>query len=78
MTNQTNRAQHIPVRRPGEKDPEAHPLQETAKPHEPAASVIDAPPAEETVDWRDMALRLRADMDNYRRRQQRLAEEQIY
>jgi len=33
--------------------------------------------SEETVDWRDMALRLRAEMDNYRKRQQRMAEEQI-
>lgn len=29
------------------------------------------------VDWRDRALRLQADMDNFRRRQQRLAQEQI-
>jgi len=33
--------------------------------------------SEEAVDWRDMALRLRAEMDNYRKRQQRRAEEQI-
>jgi len=38
----------------------------------PVVEVQDA-----AVDWRDQALRLRADMDNYRRRQQRLAEDQI-
>jgi molecular chaperone GrpE len=29
------------------------------------------------VDWKDLALRLQADMDNYRKRQQRLAQDQI-
>jgi len=29
------------------------------------------------VDWRDRALRLQAEMDNYRKRQQRLAEERV-
>jgi molecular chaperone GrpE len=38
---------------------------------------LDVTAPEEAVDWRDMALRLRADMDNYRKRQQRIAEEQI-
>ncbi len=43
---------------------------------------VEAVPAEEeqmegTVDWKDMALRLRAEMENYRKRQQRLAEEQV-
>ena len=38
----------------------------------PVVEVQDA-----AVDWRDQDLRLRADMDNYRRRQQRLAEDQI-
>lgn len=32
---------------------------------------------EELQDWRDRALRLQAEMDNYRKRQQKLAQEQI-
>ncbi len=32
---------------------------------------------EELQDWRDRALRLQAEMDNYRKRQQRLAQDQI-
>ena len=40
-------------------------------------ATTSAEASKEAVDWRDMALRLRAEMDNYRRRQQRLAEEQI-
>lgn len=33
--------------------------------------------AEESEDWRDQALRLQAEMDNFRKRQQRLAQDQI-
>lgn len=33
--------------------------------------------ADSATDWRDMALRLQAEMDNFRKRQQRLAQEQI-
>jgi len=32
---------------------------------------------EQDVDWRDQALRLQAEMENYRKRQQRLAQDQI-
>jgi molecular chaperone GrpE len=32
---------------------------------------------QDDTDWRDMALRLQAEMDNYRKRQQRLARDQI-
>jgi len=34
-------------------------------------------PREGEVDWRDRALRLQAEMENYRRRQQRLAQDQV-
>jgi molecular chaperone GrpE len=34
-------------------------------------------PREGNVDWQDLALRLQAEMDNYRKRQQRLAQDQI-
>lgn len=48
-----------------------------------ADSVVEAPeragpaPHESGVDWQERALRLQADMENYRRRQRRLAEDQI-
>jgi molecular chaperone GrpE len=42
---------------------------------EEAKLQIDA--AEEARHWRDRALRLQAEMDNYRKRQQRAAEERI-
>jgi len=32
---------------------------------------------QEETDWRDLALRLQAEMENYRKRQQRLAQDQI-
>ena len=34
-------------------------------------------PDEDKVDWRDAALRLRADMENYHKRQQRWAESEL-
>lgn len=34
-------------------------------------------PCEELDEWRDRALRLQADMENYRKRQQRIAQDQI-
>ncbi len=40
---------------------------------EPAGDARYAP----EIDWRDRALRLQAEMDNYRKRQQRLAQDQI-
>jgi molecular chaperone GrpE len=42
---------------------------------EPAAPIHAA--HEREVDWQDLALRLQAEMDNYRKRQQRLAQDQI-
>jgi molecular chaperone GrpE len=65
---------------------------ESATPVEPPARVEPPAPAarpsrepevtgrrahDEDVEWRNLALRLQAEMDNYRKRQQRLAEEQI-
>ncbi len=32
---------------------------------------------QDDIDWKDMALRMRADMDNFRRRQARLAEDRV-
>lgn len=68
----------------------AIPLIEPAPPDEPnmqesvaeVAAEAATPPrtgaaGEDAIDWRDQALRLQAEMDNYRKRQQRLAEESI-
>ena len=50
---------------------------------ETAESAVEHVPAgrdglqKEVGDWRDRAIRLQADMDNYRKRQQRLAQDQI-
>ena len=83
--NGSKKAQQIPVRHSGEADrvdtdgrANAGPVVEEVVPLEtqplPESNVAASA---EAVDWRDMALRLRAEMDNYRKRQQRLAEEQI-
>ncbi len=73
MTDETKKHNRIPVHCADENEPA-----EDAKPTEtPTGASANVTASEEAVDWRDMALRLRADMDNYRRRQQRLAEEQI-
>jgi molecular chaperone GrpE len=86
----SNNTQHIPVRRPGEDNrvnTDRADTDDRARTHVSSEEVApvgaqslprpDVMASEETVDWRDMALRLRAEMDNYRKRQQRLAEEQI-
>jgi molecular chaperone GrpE len=74
------------TRRVNTSDRTGAPASEKATPSEaqslPEPDVIASEAAasedsKEAVDWRDMALRLRAEMDNYRKRQQRLAEEQI-
>lgn len=76
--NAAKKQQQIPVRRPGEDQANTDAATEVAVPAQtPPPPDPDVTTAAETVDWRDMALRLRAEMDNYRKRQQRLAEEQI-
>ncbi len=76
--NASKKQQRIPVRRPGTGNRADTPAAEDAAPTEAQAlPEPDATAIGETVDWRDMALRLRAEMDNYRKRQQRLVEEQI-
>lgn len=77
MTDATKKRRRISVRRPDEVAPEPDVVAKAEQPQAPPTSAVDVTHAEEAVDWRDMALRLRADMDNYRRRQQRLAEEQV-
>lgn len=66
------------------KEPQARPQTKTAEPEttavsEPAqqdAASTDGPQAE-LEEWRDRALRLQAEMSNYRARQQRLAQDTI-
>lgn len=83
--NASKKTQRIPVRRLGKSDRasagghvDAGAVSEDAAPVEAQLlPELDVTASGEKVDWRDMALRLRAEMDNYRKRQQRLAEEQI-
>jgi molecular chaperone GrpE len=42
-----------------------------------AEPLVRNEPCEELEEWRDRALRLQADMENYRKRQQRIAQDQI-
>jgi molecular chaperone GrpE len=49
----------------------------TGRPVRAPSAPREAPEEEGTEVWRDRALRLQADMENYRKRQQRLAEERI-
>ncbi len=43
----------------------------------PKAPELKRPESDETVDWRDAALRLKAEMENYRKRQKRWAQDEI-
>jgi len=71
----------IPVKIIPPEDDESRATQGEQTP--PAEEPVSAPapeppaPAQEEVDWRDLALRLQAEMENFRKRQQRLAQEQI-
>lgn len=64
----------------GESHPRSKQRIEAEKPSHSApgtgASLIDAPKEDERVAWRDRALRLQAEMDNYRKRQRRIAQEE--
>jgi molecular chaperone GrpE len=73
---------------PPAHDEQVRPLPAEESPVQAEPSVSDARPKrepdiqerrepDEAADWRDLALRLQAEMDNYRKRQQRLAQEQI-
>lgn len=84
------RLQNSPARlETGERDPDnAGPRPEEIRPAGAGSVAQGAGPGGETaaegrtareqdVDWRDLALRLQAEMENYRKRQQRLAQDQI-
>lgn len=82
----TKKMVRIPIRRPGEPRPEVEVIEDNGMMAEndktsditaagetfPTAETADQP-----VDWCDRALRLQAEMDNYRKRQQKLAEERV-
>lgn len=60
--------------------PAAEPPAEPPAPEPPPPAPPPAPepePAAEAIDWRDMALRLQAEMENYRKRLERRAEDRI-
>ena len=69
----------------GEKDPgrtaQHAPIAPVGAGTAPEAKRTKAPPtpavADQDEDWRDRALRMQAEMDNYRKRQQRWAQDQI-
>lgn len=69
----------IPVKVIPPEDEENRPAQaeDTPAVAESSPTPEQPAPAREEVDWRDMALRLQAEMENFRKRQQRLAQEQI-
>ncbi len=71
----------IPVKviPPEDDENRATQSQQTPPAEEPTSAPAPEPPAPapEEVDWRDLALRLQAEMENFRKRQQRLAQEQI-
>ncbi len=69
----------IPVRVPEPEDEDRRAAQPEPTPaaEEPKPAPERPAPAQEEVDWRDLALRLQAEMENFRKRQQRLAQEQI-
>ncbi len=82
----------IPVRRAGEPPAEAEeattvtdeiaPDETQAAAEEQTTEATDEEEQEgqerkDDIDWKDMALRMRADMDNFRRRQKQLAEDRV-
>ena len=66
----------VKVRRPQDEEEPHHNLEPVAEAEQEAPAPQQRPAADE-VDWRDMAMRLQAEMDNFRKRQQRIASEQI-
>ena len=69
---------YIPVRVKRPQDDEEPQYARQPEPDAPEEEpVAQPPPATDEVEWRDMALRLQAEMDNFRKRQQRMASEQI-
>jgi len=66
----TNKVDYIPAKRPGEARLDAPAAQSTEPLH-----AAEAP--EEGVNWQEATMRLKAEMQNYRRRQQHWAEDEV-
>jgi molecular chaperone GrpE len=60
----------------GAKDPDRTPQAAPVAPVDAGAAPMPGT-ADQAEEWRDRALRMQADMDNYRKRQQRWAQDQI-
>lgn len=60
---------------PEQPEPQPQPEERQPTPEPEPAPEVSAQPAED--EWRDRALRLQADMDNFRKRQQRLSQERV-
>lgn len=79
----TSKAIHIPVRRLGTDPLDASAAQSTEQLHATRPSETGgtqqtpAKAPEGGVDWREATMRLKAEMRNYRRRQQRWAEDEV-
>ncbi len=59
------------------QEPVAEVAAETSEAMKPQTPMKSGAPGEDAADWREQALRLQAEMDNYRKRQQKLADERI-
>lgn len=66
----------VKVRRPLDEEEPQEIEQTTAEVPEETPPAPPRPAADE-VDWRDRAMRLQAEMDNFRKRQQRIAQDQM-
>ncbi len=85
MDLEKKKRHRIPINRGGEpEDPalpadegktEAHP--EPSRPSQRVVDQVSSSVPESEIDWRERALRLQAEMENFRRRQQRRAEERV-
>ncbi len=77
----SNKVVHIPVRRPGATRLDALAAQ-SAEPVDAARSpemsgMPQKEPTVDGVDWQEATMRLKAEMQNYRRRQRRWAEDEV-
>jgi molecular chaperone GrpE len=71
--------ERVPIQRPGDgraRDEDAPPSAAPSDARDEAGPQAQVP-TEGGVDWRDAALRLKAEMENYRKRQKRWAEDEI-
>ena len=80
MTLSSKAAVHIPVRRRGAAQLDARAAQSTEPLHVARSSATSGAPQQASVggvDWQEATMRLKAEMQNYRRRQRRWAEDEV-